>query len=439
MQPSICFMEYNERCLVSPRSTFKFEAATLAQRPMPFVAVAPRLLARDPTAGADLAPKRRRLWELSRHLHCSIIGTCLTNGELRHALAKAGRNTEGMTDHELHGIGVLAAGRCDAEGKLLNKALEKRNRQAVLAFGKAATEPEVLALWREAVKRGEIPGAYWAALTHHAATDALVRIIFGEVHMLSHLVGAANRADIRRLNALETENAELRAKLERQQRQLRDGLVARNARISELTRLLEDRLAKSDAHGLHETDAAQALGNLAADQARRLEAEKRRRETLEQRVDKLVAKVADTRAELCRKRELLGRLQNEIDALETCFRGPCSSDEREPSAHLTDTTVLYVGGRSGSIAHLRRIAAAAGASMLSHDGGIEERSGVLAGLVARADVVLFPVDCVSHEAAAAVKRACRQLSKPLMPLRSSGISSFAAALRDITLTSGDHT
>ena len=48
--------------------------------------------------------------------------------------------------------------------------------------------------------------------------------------MLSHLVGAANRADIRRLRQLEAENAELQAKIERQQHQLRDAIIARDAK-----------------------------------------------------------------------------------------------------------------------------------------------------------------------------------------------------------------
>jgi hypothetical protein len=73
----------------------------------------------------------------------------------------------------------------------------------------------VRALWADAVRRGEIPGAYWATLTHPAATQAIVREAFGEVHMLSHLVGAANRADIRRLCQLEAENAALQARLDR--------------------------------------------------------------------------------------------------------------------------------------------------------------------------------------------------------------------------------
>ncbi len=47
-----------------------------------------------------------------------------------------------------------------------------------------------------------------------------------------------------------------------------------------------------------------------------------------------------------------------------------------------------------------------------HDGGVDERNGLLAGLVGRADLVLFPVDCISHDAALTVKRLCRQLGKP---------------------------
>jgi hypothetical protein len=418
---------------VTSRSTLKFEPTASATRPIPVVVAPPRLLTRDPEpdAKALMFPKRRRVWELSRHLHCSIVGTCLSSAELRHVLAKAGRNVDGMTEHELHGVGVLAAGRNDTEGKLLNKALEKRNRQAVVAFGKATSEPEVLALWRNASQRGEIPGAYWAALTHAAATDALVRIVFGEVHMLSHLVGAANRADIRRLNALEAENAELKAKLERQQRHLSDGLAKRDARISQLTRLLEDQLAQPNSTGSAPSLADDAMSNLAADQARRLDAERRRRQVLERRIESLGSKLGDAEVELGRKTELLDRLQGELRALETCLTQAWASGSDGLPRQAGDLTLLYVGGRAGSIPHLRKIAASASMTLLSHDGGVEERSGLLAGLVARADVVLFPVDCVSHEAAASLKRACRQLSKPFIPLRSSGISSFVTALREV--------
>ena len=36
-------------------------------------------------------PRRKRLWELDPTLHCSIIGTCLTQGELREILRRIAR------------------------------------------------------------------------------------------------------------------------------------------------------------------------------------------------------------------------------------------------------------------------------------------------------------------------------------------------------------
>ena len=57
---------------------------------------------------------------------------------------------------------------------------------------------------------------------------------FGEVHMLSHLGVAANRADIMRLQLLEAENAALAETVARQQAQLRDAILARDAEIDAL-------------------------------------------------------------------------------------------------------------------------------------------------------------------------------------------------------------
>jgi hypothetical protein len=148
--------------------------------------------------------RRTKLWEFGTNLHCSIIGTCLSTTELRQTLIKIGvREAETATEHELHGSGVLIAGKHHGGAKLLHQALDRRHRVAINQFDRAKVVAEVRALWGEAIQRGEIPGAYWAALTHPATNDTLVRAIFAEVHMLSHLVGAANRTDIRRLRQLE--------------------------------------------------------------------------------------------------------------------------------------------------------------------------------------------------------------------------------------------
>ena len=158
-------------------------------------------------------------------------------------MKKLGLAPPDRTDHELHGTAVTLAGRHDNAAKLLNKALDNRHRLAVNQFAKADTGDRVRELWREAVRRGDIPGAYWATLTHPATTPVLVREAFGDVHMLSHLVGAANRADIRRLCQLEADKAQLEAKLERQQVALREAVVTRDARIQELRQSLAQRIS----------------------------------------------------------------------------------------------------------------------------------------------------------------------------------------------------
>jgi hypothetical protein len=86
-------------------------------------------------------------------------------------------------------------------------------------------------------KQGDIPGPYWAALTHPATTQDIVSRIFAGVHMLSHVVGTANRADIRRLRQLEADNVLLAANVERQQRQLYEGFVERDRTIRELNEI----------------------------------------------------------------------------------------------------------------------------------------------------------------------------------------------------------
>ena len=56
------------------------------------------------------------------------------------------------------------------------------------------------------------------------------------------------------------------------------------------------------------------------------------------------------------------------------------------------------------------------------------RTTLLPGLVGRADDVLFPVDCISHDAVVTIKRLCRQLEKPYRPLRTASLATLVAAL-----------
>lgn len=372
--------------------------------------------------------RRTKIWEFNTNLHCSIIGTCLSTGELRQVLKKLGLASPESTDHELHGTAVTLAARHDKAAKLLNKALDERHRLAISQFSKASTEDEVRSLWRDAVRRGEIPGAYWAALSHPAATQAIIRDAFGEVHMLSHLVGAANRADIRRLCQLEAENADLRARLDRQQAAMRDAVVTRDACIQELRQALTQRIAATPAVPCED---GTMLRQLIAELERRVAGETRRSTALNERLVAAKAAVAEERAGRVKAERDCIALRRELDVIESSELAGCgeSSSATVPDTCLNGITLLYVGGRPHQVAGLRAIAERSGAAFLHHDGGIENHLNLLAGLTSQADLVVFPVDCISHHAAQAAKLLCRQAGKRFIPLRSASATSLLAALR----------
>ena len=376
-------------------------------RSFELVLPAPPMLAR---AAVDRAAQgsRTRLWELAGMLHCSVIGTCLSTAELRHLLVKFGLANPEIDDHTAHKLGVSIAARHDVAGKKLHKLLDERHRQAIARFARVHTQDEVRALWKQALQRADIPGGYWAAITHPAAGHALVAEVFGDVHMLSHLVGAANRADIRRLRELEAELAMSRECLERQQNRLRDAIVGRDATIRDLRDALAARVATEPARAADATE--RALQARVGDLQARLAGEAARRQTAD-------AKFSQSRAELQRERALrataeesVAALHADLDALEQ--RLPLAGDAAPALPDLGGLRVLYVGGRPSLLTTLHALAERLNATLLTHDGGIEENGATLAAGVSRADLVLFPVDCISHRAVTVLKRTCERTGKP---------------------------
>jgi len=360
---------------------------------------------------------RKRIWELSGHYHCSIIGTCLSAGELRKLLVKLEMASPADSDHDLHGRGVAVAGRQDLAGKLLNKALDDRHQVTIKRYGRAADEAELRAFWQADVKAGDIPGGYWAVMTHPLTGHDFTREVFGYVHMLSHLVGAANRADIRRLQQLEAQNAELTERLERQQAEIFDIAAARDAAIRQVLEDMSSRMA-----------AAAAPDEEIAGLRRQLQAEAGRRALAEERLAKLRAAADEAQTAAREAAQRAAALQAELDAVERGLRTGSEENADAAPKTLDGLTVLYVGGRPTQMPHIRQAAAERGGKLLHHDGGIEDNDLILAGMVSRADIIFFPVDCVSHGAVGTVKRACRSEGKRYVPLRSAAVTSFIAGL-----------
>jgi hypothetical protein len=383
--------------------------------------------------GADFAPpasrKRTAIWDMHHSMHCSIIGTCLSSAEIRRLLIKLGvHGAESAYDHDLHKQGVTLAGQAHGGGKFIQKALDRRHQAAISQFAKADDEGALRQLWDDAVKRGDIPGAYWAVLSHPAATDAVMRKVFGDVHMLSHMVGAANRADIRRLCQLEHENAALSAKVELQQRQLRDGSVERDNKIRLLNEALSRAFAQAPPSAERTDDNVRAAEAALIDLDRRLSREVARRERLESRLEAATAAVSQAERARQEAEGECERLRRELSLVEAQITGWFGEAQGPLGPQLGGVQVLYVGGRAHQVPQLKAAVERAGGKFLYHDGGIEYGMALLPGLVSRADCAVFPIDCVSHDAIGILKRQCRQSAKPFIPLRTSSLASLLSGL-----------
>lgn len=385
-------------------------------------------LAEEGVAAEGLAGcgRRERIWELSSNFHCSIVGTCLTTADLRQLFTKL-KNPSAKTasDHEIHGLAVTGAGSRDLPGKLLNKMLDKRHEGAVRRFSKAKTVEDVRALWRACLDKGEVPGAYWAVLTHPSSDKALIREAFGDVHMLSHLVGMSNRADIARLRELERDLGARDEKIARQEARLRQMGDARAALLREAEQLRID-LRRALEQAATPAPEPEALGLL----RQRLADEQNRSAVLSARLAEREQALAAADQQVAQWERHAGELARELGALEASLMPPASTGAL-PQARIDGLSLLYVGGRPKQVEQLRTLAERLGGTLLSHDGGVEEATALLPGLVSQADIAFFPVDCVSHLASSQVKRLCREAGKAFVPLRTSGLASFAAALADL--------
>lgn len=365
---------------------------------------------------------RIKLWEIGGGFHCSILGTCLATRDLL-ALARRLRLTPPAqaTDYELHGYFVQQATQEGPVARTLQRLLDHRYEGALRRVARLADTAALEALWDEFKASGRIAGGYWALLSHRHVPMELRARVFGEVHMMSHLQGAAVRDHAARADQLERDNADLRQRLARATRSAREtqaGLDERDRRIA----LLSERLTAAEASAAR-LEAARApttgLERKLAKRERSLAGARTRARALEVDVDRLNREVAMLR-------------QRPGPALrgETALPAPATLPPKIPGGACR---LLYVGGRPGLLPHLRDVAERRHASLEHHDGGKEETLQRIDDLVERADAVLCPVDCVSHSACLRVKHLCQRHAKPFLPLKSASRSCFARALLELGL------
>lgn len=368
---------------------------------------------------ARLMPRRRRLWQIEGGLQCSIIGTCLSHEDLIRIARKCGIRIEtGATPYDLHGHMVQEALKPGPIARAIQKLLDKRYAVIIQKVDACRSEAERAELWQGEYAAGRIPGAYWAFITHNEIGGALLKRIFGEVHMLSHVLGRVTHRSAMRASELEARLDHLESRLTRLSRKNQTLAMQRDKALADLAIALRPDRAVQPARA----GAARIPGERHDVQLR-----------LERKERALIAareRARSAEAEVKRLTEQLARLAVLSEARERAAAAPCPGAEACAEAVRSDISrrVLYVGGRTGMIERLRRVAERAGADFIHHDGGEEQAVARIDGLIEACDAVFCPIDCVSHTACLRAKALCRKLRKPFVPLRSSGAASFERAL-----------
>jgi phosphoglycolate phosphatase-like HAD superfamily hydrolase len=379
--------------------------------------------------------KRSRLADLDPNVHCSIVGTCLSTAELRRLIPRHAPHLDRKhaTDLQIHHTAVELSTSGGVVAKELNKALDARHALIIRKFRAANDEQSLKRLWQEALTNGDVPGAYWALMTHPAGTFDLRTLAFGDVHMLSHLVGAANRADIRRLSELEEECERLNEQNARQQGRLHEMSSRHAAAVEELRQQaaeLKQQLERPAASPQQLLEEVAQLRAALADRDQKLALHTGRRNETEQRLLAEQQRHALLQASAQQALDEAATAQRELRALEQAFMHTMQGDaERATLPQLDGKCVLYVGGRPGTTAVLSQLVSAAGGELLAHDGGLEDRRGLLATMLPRAQLVVFPVDFISHNAMHVTKQTCARYGIACHPIRSASVASFVELMQ----------
>lgn len=397
-------------------------AATLGQTPL------------GQETKANTGSRRRRLWELPIRSHCPVIGVCLPLLTLRKLVSKCVGGEIKADDYEVHIGAVVECGKRNPVSEALQKHLEQRYATTIQQFSLAKTPLAVWELWAEAVNRGDVAGPFWAALTHPRCDDQLQDGIIRDMHMLQHQAGATVRVDLRKMEAMQEQNAALTEALhklqERAARQMAEKIAEAELLSDELTAARAAIVAK-------DTELTLAVQQLQALRSRIPDLEDRLRQ--QQRLVEMRARQQDHQARIHDLEQKLRLATKQLDAADAAAANAPLPNVAEiitdectaPAVALVDQTVLCVGGRTGNVSAYRQAVERIGKQFAYHDGGLEDSHSQLEASLVAADMVICQTGCISHNAYWRVKDFCKRNGKPCVFIDNPSVSSLARSLRQV--------
>jgi hypothetical protein len=358
--------------------------------------------------------KRWRLWDIHRGVHGALLALSFSPHELQGLARRAG--IEISAEARYYDIHRHLCEACTSQGRLselIERALDRKFASKILMLRGVRSSAMLEQRWREAWSRGRgLPALFWSYLAHPCSTEEIRAGFYADVHAL--FFNALSERDnlLEKVDVLEHRCRALEKRRREDVRALQEWLDRERKRSADA------RLEKASF-----TKDSMALRRQVAMAAQKAALAEVRVRTLEERL-------RDARASFPAfprpPRAAIG--------------GPAVSKpkQEDAAANGSNVTVItripgvhigYVGGRPGPIERIREFCEKRGAAFIYHDGGLEASPARLDELLERADVVFYPVDCISHEATLHLRAHCRRADKPSIPVRNASISAFRRAIK----------
>lgn len=386
---------------------------------------------------------RTKLWQLDHNYHCAVIGTCLSLKEVKNLLTSLRVDYSHSNAYDIHTLIVTMISYNDYRSKKVQSYLDKKFA-TVLKKVKKMNGQELRTEWKNVLTSGNLVGTFWAIISHPLTDEQMKRDFYGDIHMLSHLSGASNRVDLKRLDHLEKDQARL--------------LKAANIDQKKSSTLKDSLLTEKNITQQLKEDNTELMHQLAQlekqNQALLQSKNNKERQKLNLQIVQLNQKVSAQNNEQEKQQKMIEQLsmdtaqqqkinlnsaseviiyKEEAEYLQSLLSQQKERDDCQfKKQTLCGQCVLYVGGKKNLIPYYRDLIEQKAGTFLHHDGGEEKSTQGLSQSLARADIVVFPSDCISHSAYWNIKRVCQKQQKPFEYLNSAGLHSLSCTLDKIS-------
>jgi hypothetical protein len=378
---------------------------------------------------------RLKFWEIAPYFRCPVVGTCLSISEQATLLKKAGISAADQSPFEIHETLVSAAGNENRLSRRIDGFLCRKFARETAALCKCSPE-SLVEQFRASLESGEIAGVLWIAAFRSDLLAEQRRQMFSMLHMTMH-ADAGQRKKLERKLAEQAKAADgmkqdlkraiadrrsLQKGLERCQMEkvsLQNALTAAN---NEKTRLREILQHKEDG-----TAAAMAEKEM-KESHNEADAFHRQLEESRQYATALEEDNAQLLSELSRWKEANRQFHDEAQEVFHAIARLLECNAGCAASGLCRKRILIVGGIERMETLYRNLIEVGGGIFEYHDGYVNNGARDLENRVMRADMVLCPINCISHAACSIVKRLGKKHSKTVHMLHNFSLSSVAKAI-----------